>query len=207
MFFWDAEKKVYLDGEGKEVSAAQLRRWIDDIAAALVVLFMRRAAALRLASLDVETDVESFRSAVRLFDLEMRADITAAHILAAALAFGGISNAKAIEYETGEAAARFQLGFWDALLAGLASGTIAFDESFVARVGMYGAAFFSTYENAVRARETSAGKTEERRFLGNADHCKTCPAEAAKGWQPIGTLRAIGDSECLSRCRCHFKFR
>jgi hypothetical protein len=27
------------------------------------------------------------------------------------------------------------------------------------------------------------------------------------GWQPIGTLDAIGDEECLPRCHCKKKFR
>lgn len=57
------------------------------------------------------------------------------------------------------------------------------------------------------------GKTEERRVLGNADHCRTdgelegCLELAAKGWQPIGSLPPIGKSPCRSNCKCTKVYR
>ena len=48
----------------------------------------------------------------------------------------------------------------------------------------------------------------ERRVLGHpkTEHCADCPPLAALGWQPIGTLPDIGDSECEGRCLCHFVY-
>ncbi len=48
---------------------------------------------------------------------------------------------------------------------------------------------------------------EERRVLGDAMHCLDCPPLAALGWQPIGTLPMIGDTECGGHCHCHFEYR
>jgi hypothetical protein len=38
-------------------------------------------------------------------------------------------------------------------------------------------------------------------------NCDTCLAQAALGWQPIGSLNPIGASECRARCHCWFNFR
>ena len=48
----------------------------------------------------------------------------------------------------------------------------------------------------------------ERRILGNpkTEHCEDCPPLAELGWRPIGTLPVIGDTECGSRCLCHFRY-
>lgn len=57
------------------------------------------------------------------------------------------------------------------------------------------------------------GKTEERRVLGNPEHCHTdeelegCIELAAKGWQPIGSLPPIGKSPCRSNCKCTKVYR
>lgn len=37
--------------------------------------------------------------------------------------------------------------------------------------------------------------------------CRTCIAESEKGWQPLGTLNEIGDSECMGNCDCYFEWK
>lgn len=49
---------------------------------------------------------------------------------------------------------------------------------------------------------------EERRLLGGSDQCDDCIELASEGWQPSGTLPAIGqDTVCGSNCRCTFDVR
>ena len=73
---------------------------------------------------------------------------------------------------------------------------------------MYGQAPRGTFEEMRRRYErTSNGMTLERRILGAADHCDDCLEAAALGWQPIGTLPAIGDSRCMTNCHCEFDYR
>jgi hypothetical protein len=43
--------------------------------------------------------------------------------------------------------------------------------------------------------------------MGHADHCDDCPPLAAQGWQPLGTLPDIGDTECGGQCHCHFEYQ
>jgi hypothetical protein len=67
------------------------------------------------------------------------------------------------------------------------------------------------------------GRAEEKRILGEAEHCHTvrgraesilgrpgfegCVELAAKGWQPINSLPPIGVSPCRSNCKCRFIYR
>lgn len=76
-----------------------------------------------------------------------------------------------------------------------------------ARAGMYAEAGRGTFEDVRSEIAKAAGNTEERRVLGVADHCSDCVVEAAKGWQPIGSLRVIGDSLCKTHCHCKKEFR
>lgn len=207
MFTWNKDLRRYETAGGDPVPDSALRRWIDDFAAALVVLFMSRAARVAETLLTVQTDPQAFRDAVNDWQVKTRFDLRAGHLAACAIAFGGFNAITAAELETGERAADFHSSFWDNFVAGVWIGAVALDGQFVPRSGMYGAGVFSTFQNSTRARETAAGKTQERRRLGASDHCPTCLEQVALGWQSIGTLRSIGDSECKTRCRCYFQFR
>lgn len=87
-------------------------------------------------------------------------------------------------------------------------GTQSIDGSFFRRVGMYGDAGHSTFVQMDRRYQmTENGMEEERADLGEADHCDDCLERASMGWQPIGTLPAIGDSVCKTNCHCTFRYR
>jgi len=81
---------------------------------------------------------------------------------------------------------------------------------FVARAESYGN---SAWQSSIRANHQSVISTGvmklERRVLGHprGEHCEDCPPLAAMGWQPLGTLPAIGDSECKWLCLCHFEYQ
>lgn len=76
-----------------------------------------------------------------------------------------------------------------------------------ARAALYLMATWSTYQAGQHSLHTALGKKEERRVLGPAEHCPDCLESARRGWQPIGTLPAIGDSRCFVFCQCHFEYR
>ncbi len=81
---------------------------------------------------------------------------------------------------------------------------------FVARAELYGNSVWQATVNTIRATTIRAAvMREERRILGQpkGEHCHDCPPLAALGWQPLGTLPAIGDTECGNLCLCAFEFR
>ena len=79
-----------------------------------------------------------------------------------------------------------------------ASGTL------LTRIGLYAAAGWAIYQALRGLKAQVSEAVQEQRILGAADHCPDCIDEAAKGRQPLGTLRKIGDSVCRSNCHCHF---
>ena len=80
------------------------------------------------------------------------------------------------------------------------------DAQFLARAEMYGEAVKTTYEQLRQSTLADDGFTEAKRLLGAAKHCEDCPPLAGK-WVPIADLVPIGDSACLTRCRCSVEYR
>jgi len=147
-----------------------------------------------------------------------KAQIRIVHIVGAALAVGGFNvlrdavNGKPAGPNAPNSGASILQKIGDAI-----SREFKFFERFAkqaqtgkntpARAGMYAEAGRGTFEDVRSDIAKAAGNTEERRLLGVADHCSDCVVEAAKGWQPIGSLRAIGDSLCKTHCHCRKEFR
>ncbi len=80
---------------------------------------------------------------------------------------------------------------------------------FAAQAELYGGAPWPSSVNLVRAKvvgSTVFGE-ERRRHIGSDLPCNTCISEESQGWVPTGTLRAIGDSECMNHCHCVYDFR
>lgn len=80
---------------------------------------------------------------------------------------------------------------------------------FTARVEKYADSAWQAPQRINRDKATQQGIFKlERRILGvpKTEHCSDCPPLAELGWQPIGTLPAIGESECGPLCLCHFEY-
>ena len=82
-------------------------------------------------------------------------------------------------------------------------------DEFAARAEMYGASVWPAGNNALlrRARGAEIFDEEKRTHVGPDRPCDVCVEQEDRGWSPIGTLKPIGDSPCLTSCHCHFSFR
>lgn len=142
---------------------------------------------------------ESVRENVR------RALLDAAPSEAEGIASNAVVESLAGTVETSEArgiAARVIEGLGlAAVVDSLIGGTIE------PRASMYSDAAFPTYENSVVSREIDDGVTLGRRVLEPGDNCEDCIAAATEEFVPLDELPEIGDSVCLSRCRCEFEFQ
>lgn len=79
----------------------------------------------------------------------------------------------------------------------------------IARAESYGNAAWQGGQKVTRRRQRASGRSRwERRIMGHprTEHCDDCPPLSALGWQSIGTLPDIGDTECGGRCYCHFEY-
>lgn len=80
------------------------------------------------------------------------------------------------------------------------------DGTFVARAEKYGASVWGSAQEILRAgAKAERHYSSERRIHQAHDRpCHVCLEEMNKEWQPIGTLRQIGDSPCMMNCHCVF---
>lgn len=198
MFTWDESIRKYRDDEGNIIEETQLRKWIDEMLKALAFLLIARAETLRK-----DFTVENFQ----MWNQTTRKDINALHYAMTIIAFGGSSEMDSERWNIAEAVILTQISYFDAFARDVLAGSVPMNGRFPVRTSLYAFAGYSTFIQAETIRETFAGRTEERRFTTSGAPCDDCKAERKKGWQPIGTLRAIGDSECLVRCRCFKKYR
>jgi hypothetical protein len=96
-----------------------------------------------------------------------------------------------------------QMYYWDNMTEEARGGRVPN----AGRVQMYGRAAYMAFATGLAVSAILSGKQMERRVLGVAEHCSDCVEYAARGWQPIGELPELGDSRCISNCRCHFIYR
>ncbi|MGA1471374.1 MAG: hypothetical protein ACO32Q_08480 [Burkholderiaceae bacterium] len=137
----------------------------------------------------------------------VREAIKAAHIQAAIIGHGGKDSMGASEY--GRIGQRlrseyaFLQNFANEILGGRISAPMA-----VARISLYAHSVRGSYWQGLELRKQSEGYGMMRRILDpQAQHCSDCPAYAARGIVPLGTLPMPGQRcACRSRCRCTVQF-
>jgi len=142
----------------------------------------------------------------------VRDKVRVAHSLSAIVVSGGFDAMTAAKWGKVGGLTKFHYNKLNNLAKEINEG-LPLNGHFLQRTGMYAEAARSTGEEVKRAKSESNGSTEEARILGQADHCTTrkgvlgCVELAAKGYQPINTLPRIGQTPCLTRCKCHFVYR
>jgi bacterioferritin-associated ferredoxin len=194
LYRWDAQRLQYRDARGKFVKSADVRKALSDVVNANKRQIRALARQLNNGTLSVQQWQASMETAVR--DL---------HLGATAAGKGGFGQMTQRDYGLVGRRLQFHYEKLDGFARDVEAGRISAGRV-VARAELYARAGVGVYENS--RREAARGvMTEERRVLGAAEHCGVCVEEAAKGWQPIGTLKRLGDSPCLANCRCSYRFR
>lgn len=140
--------------------------------------------------------------------MEMQQEIKRSHLVAAALGKGGWDRLTAADFGRVGASIRDQYRFLRQFAEQIQTGQQKLNGRLIRRSQLYvqsARAFHTEFE---REQVSNAGYTEERRVLGQAEHCEDCIEYASRGWVPIGTLPEIGiASKCRQNCHCHFEYR
>lgn len=196
-FLYSQSRRRYLyAGNGRAVPESRVR----DALQSRIDASKQRVGGITEALIDGKIDTADWV-------VKIRDEIRAGHRAAAMLANGGKLDQSALG-RLG-AALRRQYDFLAQLASGIDNGEVALNGRLVARSKLYAQAVRTTYENQVRAREQrSRDFTQERRVLNAAaESCATCVSLARLGWQALGVLPALGESECRANCRCRFDYR
>lgn len=138
--------------------------------------------------------------------MEMREHLRTIHSAQAAAANGGFDRMTQADWGRVGGKLRYQYERLDLMASQIQYGAQPLDGRMMQRVRMYAQSGHATYEETRRDAERERGMSLERRVLGAAEHCDDCVEYSAEGWQPLGTLPRIGDSVCMTNCKCHFEF-
>ncbi len=142
------------------------------------------------------------------WQLAMAQEIKIGFTAAAAAARGGWAQMSQSDWGLVGQQIREQYQYLRRFALQIESGEQPLNGVFVYRCKMYANASYAMFERMMKRVMRLAGKTEERRFLDpSAEHCPGCVENAAAGWVEIGQLPPIGDSQCLTSCRCHDEYR
>lgn len=142
------------------------------------------------------------------WQMQMREFIRMTHRMAAITAMGGVENMTQAAWGYEGYLVKLQYRFLDGFAADIAANPEAWRNGrLLVRMNLYKKAEWGTFEQMLRFYKRQEGFTEERRFLGTADHCPGCLRQSALGWRPIGTLDWIGSEECSTNCHCVFHYR
>jgi len=196
-FAWNETAGRYANSSGQFVKFSEIRDALESVMDASAV----RMNNLTQSLIDSQISLAEWQSG-------MLEQIKLSHTAAAAASRGGWAQMSQADWGAAGRMIRDQYDFLRGFANQIANGTQALDGRALVRADLYGDASRGTFEEMRRRYQTSMnGMEEERRILGEADHCEDCLDAAAEEWQPIGTLPAIGDSVCLTRCHCKFIYR
>ena len=138
----------------------------------------------------------------------MMTEIKVTHTASAALANGGWAQMTPSDWGATGQLIREQYDYLRNYAKEIANGTQALDGRALVRSDLYADAANGTYWEMSKRSFSQDGYDEGRRVLEpGADHCEDCEEYASEGWMPIDDIPEIGNSQCLTRCRCEIEFR
>ena len=134
--------------------------------------------------------------------------IKQSHVASAALANGGWAQMTQSDWGATGQLIREQYDYLRNFAKEIADGTQALDGRLLVRSDLYADAANGTYWEMDKRDHLQSGFDEGRRVLEQgSDHCDDCLEYASEGWMPIDEIPEIGNSQCLTRCRCEIIYR
>ncbi len=156
-----------------------------------------------------------FRSGVidgRTWQIQSMSLIKETHLLGAALEKGGWANMTSSDFGRVGSIVKSEYQYFNNLVKQLESGQQKLDGTLDSRMRLYGQAGRDTYHVFEREDRAIQGYDEVKRLLHGRDSCKDskrpgCISEALRGFVPLDQMVMIGQTTCLSNCRCSTIFR
>lgn len=161
---------------------------------------------------NIASELVQGRISPQQFRERMSAELRQLHIGASILGAGGIQNLSELHMRQLEDRLRQQIAFLNQFVTDVerrqARG-LPLNNRDIARAGLYSGAGRVTFFQSQRQFMANSTNDEavERRVLGDCENCPDCIELSSYGWEPAGTLPAIGtDTRCGHNCCCHFEF-
>jgi hypothetical protein len=194
-YTWDDRANRYRNAAGRFVARREIRRALDATLANTGKRMRVNAIALR----DGKITLDAWLA-------EMRASVKDVHLYSAAVAKGGWAQMTPADFGRVGRIVRDQYAYLDRFAADIESG-LTLGAGFERRVKMYLESGRRTYYDVVGRVLDELGFDQERSVRHSRDSCFGCIDQAARGWQPRGSMIPIGERDCLSNCLCHAEYR
>lgn len=192
---WDPKKRRYVDGRGRVLTPAQVRKQIENYVAEEEKAAEREAAKMIAGTITATA-----------FFLYMRNKIEAWHKVAGAVAYGGRAQMNAERWSRIERIIQRENTFLSSFSDEVA-GSVELSTGVVNRAGMYPNAAYATYENQLLQRELDHGVIRGRRLCeSDGQSCEECVDAATEEFIPLDEISDIGSLQCLNNCRCEIEF-
>ena len=193
---WNGSR--YYDLEtGKFVSSASVHDALETVMDASAI----RMNKLTQSLIDGEISLASWQSS-------MMEQIKVTHVSSAALSQGGWAQMTQSDWGATGQLIRQQYDYLRNYAADIASGKQALDGRALVRSDLYADAANGTFWEMDKRGHLADGYDEGRRVLEpGANHCDDCEEYASEGWMPIDEIPEIGNSQCMTRCRCEIEYR
>ena len=202
-FLWDAARGRYVIS-GKTIQPLEIRN--------RVIEPLIRQAKINQRVLSAQ--LQNWEITLTEWQTAMTENIKRLELASALTANGGEQNTNENDKEEIAALILALLLLFRKFTNDIQRGRQALNGLLLARSDLYASSARGMYEDMTGYNERGyRGRTQERRLLGNLDHCHTddelegCVELAARGWQPIGSLPPIGKSPCRANCKCTKVYR
>ena len=195
-WFYDQRTGRYRNEKGRFLSQKAVEALVDDRIDKLDATLRRVTKMMAEGNITLDQWQGSVREAIK-----------AAHIQAAIIGHGGRDSMGSAEYGRIGQRLRSEYAFLQNFANEILSGRISAPMA-VARISLYAHSVRGSYWQGLELRKQSEGYGMMRRILDpQAQHCSDCPAYAARGIVPLGTLPMPGQRcACRARCRCTVQF-
>jgi len=192
------ETKKRFERDGVAISPVELRELIDKL-----TLATKRDARRLSARLERGEITQAAWAA------GMLALLRAAHVVAASVGGGGLSQVTDSRWQKVEKKVSWQKRYLDKFGAAIVAGTVLTTVGAIAsRAAKYASAVYVTFANALREEQTAGVEKEMQcRLVQNSkEGCPECSADASEGWMPVSEMGEIGSRECGDYCLCEIEF-
>lgn len=191
-FTWDSKSQRYRGEQGRFVRRQAITDALESV---------RNEGRKRVAQLT--TDLREGKINVAQWQISMRDEIKAQHLLHAGIAKGGKAQLSPSDLGRIGQLTRVQYERLNNYARQVANGVKAPN---IGRSQMYINAAYSTFAETEKRLKRDAGYELARRVTNSKEGCEECAAIESEGLMPIDELPKIGEQICLTNCLCEIEY-
>lgn len=193
---WNQAAGRYIGPDGRFVGQQTIRQELDKVLDSITDQMVNLSQQFRSGAIDGRT-----------FQAESMRLIKQTHLAAGAMEKGGWANMTSADFGRVGQIVRQEYAYFNNLISQIENGTQRLDGTLDNRMRLYGQAGRGTYHKFEREDRATQGYDEVKRILHGRDNCRAgirpgCVEEAARGFVLLADLVQIGDTVCLSNCKC-----